>query len=51
LTREQYRQLLPQGERQAALESLKMLLASRPVVYLGWGSVYVILILSIQGIS
>lgn len=37
LTREQYRQLLPQGERQAALESLKMLLASRPVIYLGFG--------------
>lgn len=37
LTREQYRQLLPQGERQAALESVKMLLASRPVVYLGFG--------------
>ncbi|MBS0195548.1 MAG: SIR2 family protein [Planctomycetes bacterium] len=37
LTREQYRQLLPQGERQHALESLKMLLASRPVVYLGFG--------------
>ncbi len=37
LTREQYRQLLPGGERQAALESLKMLLASRPVVYLGFG--------------
>lgn len=37
LTREQYRQLLPQGERQAALESLKMLLATRPVVYLGFG--------------
>jgi len=37
LTREQYRQLLPQGERQAALESLKMLLASRPVVYFGFG--------------
>ena len=37
LTREQYRQLLPQGERQAALESLKMLLASRPVAYLGFG--------------
>lgn len=36
LTREQYRQLLPGGERQAALESLKMLLASRPVVYLGF---------------
>jgi hypothetical protein len=37
LTREQYRQLLPGGERQATLESLKMLLASRPVVYLGFG--------------
>ena len=37
LTREQYRQLLPQGERQAALESVKMLLASRPVFYLGFG--------------
>lgn len=37
LTREQYRQLLPDGERHAALESLKMLLASRPVVYLGFG--------------
>jgi hypothetical protein len=37
LTREQYRQLLPQGERQAALESLKMILASRPVIYLGFG--------------
>lgn len=37
LTREQYRQLLPQGERHNALESLKMLLVSRPVVYLGFG--------------
>ncbi|HZG19618.1 MAG TPA: SIR2 family protein [Herbaspirillum sp.] len=37
LTREQYRQLLPQGERHAALEAVKMLLASRPVVYLGFG--------------
>ena len=37
LTREQYRQLQPQGERQAALESVKMLLASRPVFYLGFG--------------
>lgn len=37
LTREQYRRLLPLGERQAALESLKMLLTSRPVVYLGFG--------------
>jgi len=37
LTREQYRQLLPNGERQAALESLKVLMASRPVLYLGFG--------------
>ena len=37
LTREQYRQLLPDGERHAALDSLQMLLASRPVVYLGFG--------------
>jgi hypothetical protein len=37
LTREQYRRLLPQGENQAALESVKMLLASRPVLYLGFG--------------
>lgn len=37
LTREQYRQLLPGGERHAALESLKTLLATRPVVYLGFG--------------
>jgi hypothetical protein len=37
LTREQYRLLLPGGERQAALESVKMLLASRPVVYVGFG--------------
>jgi hypothetical protein len=37
LTREQYRQLLPNGERQAALESVKLLLASRPVVYIGFG--------------
>ena len=29
LTREQYRQLLPQGERHAALESLKLLFVSR----------------------
>lgn len=36
LTREQYRQLLPQGERHAALEALMMLLATRPVVYLGF---------------
>lgn len=37
LTREQYRLLLPGGERHAALETTKMLLASRPVVYLGFG--------------
>jgi hypothetical protein len=37
LTREQYRKLLPGGERHAALETVKMLLASRPVVYLGFG--------------
>jgi len=37
LTREQYRQLLSDGERHAALESLKMLLASRPIVYFGFG--------------
>ena len=38
LTREQYSQLLPpQGERRDALESLKILLATRPVVYFGFG--------------
>jgi hypothetical protein len=37
LTREQYRKLLPQGERHATLESLKILLVSRPVIYLGFG--------------
>ncbi len=37
LTREQYRQLLPNGERQAVLESVKMLLASRPILYIGFG--------------
>jgi hypothetical protein len=37
LTREQYRKLLPGGERHAALETVKMLLASRPVVYFGFG--------------
>ncbi|TDS85146.1 SIR2 family protein [Comamonas sp. JUb58] len=37
LTREQYRQLLPQGERHSSLETLKLLLASRPVVYFGFG--------------
>lgn len=37
LTREQYRQLLPGGERHAALETVKMLLVSRPVFYIGFG--------------
>jgi hypothetical protein len=37
LTREQYRMLLPQGELHHALEALKTLLVSRPVVYLGFG--------------
>lgn len=37
LTREQYRQLLPQGALHAALTSLNYLLVSRPVVYLGFG--------------
>jgi hypothetical protein len=37
LTREQYRQFLPGGEKHAALESVKMLMVSRPVVYLGFG--------------
>ena len=37
LTREQYRMLLPGGERQAVLESLKLLLVSRPVIYVGFG--------------
>lgn len=36
LTREQYRALLPGGERNAAFESLKMLMATRPIVYLGF---------------
>jgi hypothetical protein len=37
LTREQYRKLLEQGERHAALESLKTLMISRPIIYLGFG--------------
>jgi len=37
LTREQYRHLLPGGGRVAALESVKTLLLSRSVVYLGFG--------------
>jgi len=36
-TREQYRSLLPQGGRYSALETLKMILITRPVVYLGFG--------------
>ncbi|MGA3402162.1 MAG: SIR2 family protein [Acetobacteraceae bacterium] len=37
LTREQYRMLLPDGERRRALEALKTLLVTRPVLYLGFG--------------
>ena len=37
MSREQYRALLPQGDRHAALEALRILLVSRPVVYLGFG--------------
>lgn len=37
LTREQYRTLMPGGERQSALETLKMLLMTRPVLYVGFG--------------
>ena len=37
LTREQYRMLMPGGERQATLESLSMLLVTRPVVFIGFG--------------
>ena len=37
MSREQYRALLPQGDRHAALEALRILLISRPVVYLGFG--------------
>jgi SIR2-like domain len=37
LASEHYLQLMPQGERHAALEALKVILASRPVVYLGFG--------------
>jgi len=36
LTREQYRSIL-HGERKAALEALKILLVSRPVIFLGFG--------------
>lgn len=37
LTREQYRALLPGGELNHTLESLRTLLISRPVVYIGFG--------------
>lgn len=37
MSREQYRALLPQGDRYGALEALRVLLVSRPVVYLGFG--------------
>ena len=37
LTREQYRRLLPQGGSHSALETLKMIMTTRPVVYLGFG--------------
>ena len=37
LTREQYRTLMPGGERQSALEALKTLLVTRPVLYVGFG--------------
>lgn len=37
LTREQYRMLMPGGERQSALETLKTLLVTRPILYVGFG--------------
>ena len=37
MSRQQYRALLPQGDRHAALKALEILLVSRPVVYLGFG--------------
>ena len=37
MSREQYRTLLPQGDRHAALKAFEVLLVSRPVVYLGFG--------------
>ena len=37
ITREQYRMLLPQVSRFKALEALKTLLISRPVLYVGFG--------------
>ena len=37
MSRQQYRALLPQGDRHAALKALETLLVTRPVVYLGFG--------------
>lgn len=37
LTREQYRVLMPGGERHSALEALKTLLVTRPILYVGFG--------------
>ncbi|WP_296282808.1 SIR2 family protein [Pseudoxanthomonas sp.] len=37
LSREQYRSLLPQGDKHAALDALKTILVSRPIVYFGFG--------------
>jgi hypothetical protein len=37
LTREQYRELLPQGGKYSALETLKTIMATRPIIYLGFG--------------
>ncbi len=37
LTREQYRALLPEGQYSATLMTLKTLLVSRPVVFIGFG--------------
>lgn len=37
LTKEQYRELLPQGDKYSALETLKTIMATRPIIYLGFG--------------
>jgi hypothetical protein len=37
LTREQYRTLMPNAERRSVLETLKTLLVTRPVLYVGFG--------------
>ena len=37
LTKEQYRELLPQGGKYSALETLKTIMATRPIIYLGFG--------------